>query len=203
MTLNKFQKANESIRLDGEAKERMIANILAADTEPVRRRWFSPAWAGVFCGALVLVLFLMIPRSTNAPMMEYSAEESVSDSYEMEVTEETAEEEKGMRDAEMLSEQLGYRVPDFGLLEGAEVEYERTGESSGLAVIHHEGNEYVVYFTPKEDPSGSTAENNTFMEDGGESEPAVQFTSDGIEYTVSSRNPLSEEEIELLKGIIE
>ena len=78
MTLNRYQKANESLHLSEERKEDMIQNILAADTEPKKvRRPFPLVFGTVMAGAFAVLLFVMIPRTVNHGVSYDAARQAV------------------------------------------------------------------------------------------------------------------------------
>ena len=72
MTSNKYQKANEQIRLSEAQKSQMLENILSADITPAKKQWHMPVygWAGMMAGAFALILILVLPmrpKTSEAP----------------------------------------------------------------------------------------------------------------------------------------
>ena len=84
MTSNKYQKANEQIRLSEAQKSQILENILSADITPAKKQWHMPVygWAGMMAGAFALILILVLPmrsKTAEAPAyqpMQNDSEES-------------------------------------------------------------------------------------------------------------------------------
>ena len=84
MTSNRYQKANEQIRLSEAQKSQILENILSADITPAKKQWHMPVygWAGMMAGAFALILILVLPmrpKTAEAPSyqpMQNDSEES-------------------------------------------------------------------------------------------------------------------------------
>ncbi|MBR2769189.1 MAG: hypothetical protein IKD68_09655 [Solobacterium sp.] len=70
MTLNKYQKANEFIRLSEDQKESIVANLLKEEITPARKPLFvfRPWMAGLTAAFAVLILYFGVFHRTGAPM---------------------------------------------------------------------------------------------------------------------------------------
>ncbi len=197
MTSNKYQKYNETIRLDETQKETILRNIMEADVKPARRS--VPGWrfAAVFACVLALFAFLILPRHKASPDAASAAEAETESAvmYDALPTEESAEAEEADRlRAEDLSNALGYRIPDMdGYAPEARPEYEQVSDTSGRIVLTAGGSTVTILT----DTGSETAVENSLTllpaEQGAApaadsaEEPTVSrisFEQDGIVYQV-------------------
>ena len=214
MTLNKYQKYNEKIRLDETMKEDILNHVMEAEIKPVRRT--VPGWrpAVVFACILAVFAFLIVPRGKGSDMAgEAASEPAVMYDEPAEAMENAAEAMDSAAasgyTAETLSDQLGYRIPDMsGFSDGNAAEYTALSDTQGQIRLVCSGNPVIIAterIVPAEADSEEAAA-GTVTEGANESFTADDtvsqwsFEQDGILYLITFESPVSAEtaaEIEL------
>ena len=207
MTLNKYQKYNEKIRLDETMKEDILNHVMEAEIKPVRRA--VPGWrpAVVFACILAVFALLIVPRRKGTDMAGEAASESAV-LYEEPAEAMDSAAASGYT-AETLSDQLGYRIPDMsGFSDGNAAEYTALSDTQGQIRLVCSGNPVIIAterIVPAEADSEEAAA-GTVTEGANESFTADDtvsqwsFEQDGILYLITFESPVSAEtaaEIEL------
>lgn len=194
MTLNKYQKYNENIRLDDDAKEAILKSVMETEIKPAKRR--IPGWrfAAVFACGLAAVVFLIIPRhpQTYNEMAMSTADEAPAEGA-MDFSAEAAEEPAmaaGVSGADSLSYELGYRVPDLSGYGNGYADYERVSETGGKIVLFRDDNVITILTDPALEKAETTEEEtavNSYMEDAKASELVSElvFEAGGVQYQIT------------------
>ena len=207
MTLNKYQKYNEKIRLDESMKEDILNHVMEAEIKPVRRA--VPGWrpAVVFACILAVFALLIIPRRTGTDMAsEAASEPAVLYEEPSEAMESAADAMDSAAEsrytAETLSEQLGYRLPDMsGFSDRSDVEYMALSDTQGQIRLVCDGNAVIIAterIVPNEADREETAD-GAVTEGANESFEAEKtvsewsFEQDGILYRITFESPVSAE----------
>ena len=217
MTLNKYQKYNESVRLDDRAKEEILNRVMEADITPAKRR--IPGWrfAAVFaCLAAAFGLFL-IPRhklSQAEPAMEAAAAEEASESavlYDSAPAEAAEAEAAPVLSADTLSMELGYVIPDMDSYSGASgTVYERISQTGGRITMQY-GNGAVTILTDpvstkeREQPAAEAVTSaNSIAETagGGDTVSETVLEQNGIRYLIVFDPAVSRAEAEDIEQYI-
>lgn len=213
--MNKYQQANEQIRLNEDQKEAILNEIMSMETTPAKKT--LPGfyrWAGIVAGAFAVVLLLLLPGrmsmsgSSNSTMNETMAMEEAADtdqamSIDSEtVTEGAMEPATGAYDADSLANDLQCRVPDFSSYPGARtVEYSRTSETTGTVYVTTEQGEFVLQIEALSETSEAKQE-YSITEFADERAYEVLYEDEHVRYSLLSKDSLSETEREELKGFL-
>jgi hypothetical protein len=202
--LNKYQQANEPIRLSEEQKEAILNHALRAEIQPAGRT--VPGfyrWAGVLAGAFAVLLLILLPgrmkpASSDAPAMNEtmameSREENALDHESAEYDSAAAAAEPC--DALQLAAELGCPVPDFSSYPNVRaVEYTRISAAAGTVYVAAEQGEFVLLIEalPKSDETAAE----------GEEETEVLYEDDEVRYSLLDARSLSEAGKDELKGFL-
>ena len=201
--MNKYQQANEPIRLSEEQKEAILNHALRAEIQPAGR--IVPdfyRWAGVFAGAFAVLLLILLPgrmkpASSDAPAMN---ETMAMESRESALDHESAEYDSTAAaaepcDAAQLAAELGCPVPDFSTYPNVRaVEYTRISAAAGTVYVAAEQGEFVLLIEalPKSDEPAAE----------GEEETEVLYEDDEVRYSLLDARSLSEAGRDELKGFL-
>ena len=213
--MNKYQQANEQIRLSEQQKEAILNEIMSMETAPAGKS--LPGfyrWAGIFAGALAVVLLMVLPgrmkptASSNSTMNETMAMEEAADSEtDMGMPAESVREgseiaASGTYDAKALAADLHCSVPDFEHYPGAKtVEYTRTSETTGTIYVATEQNEFVVLIETLADPAAEEQEATAAAKADDETYE-VLYEDETVRFSLFANNDMSETEREELKGFL-
>ena len=207
MTLNKYQKYNEKIRLDESMKEDILNHVMEAEIKPVRRA--VPGWrpAVVFACILAVFALLIIPRRTGTDMASEAASEPAVLYEEPSEAMESASDamdsaaEAGYT-AETLSDQLGYRIPDMdGFSDTSAAEYMALSDTQGQIRLVCGGNAVIIAterIVPneadrEETADGAVTEGATESFEAENTVSEYSFEQDGILYRITFESPVSAE----------
>ena len=195
MTLNKYQKANEQIRLRESDRQAILAGVLNADPKPKKKFSLSFAgWGALAAAGAAVLLFILLPRPSMsaAPQNDAAAGETYR---EEEAVMDAAAEETGMT-REEAERMLGQSLVNLEQLEGVEsVEYRSYGGGSVEISLSYGGTPVLILAESDLVTSAQTLE----ME-----EPADTANTTGtVRYTITYPEGQDDALDEILRNVLE
>ena len=205
MTSNKYQKANEKIKLSEAQKAAITENVLNADIKPVRKGMPGWGWVGIVAFGFVLLLALIMPMKpsiSSAPALaKEETSETSADSYEGmdllyeeesavgQATNESMEESSFISKTE-LETRLGHTLPDFETLSFAShVGYQWINDETAQIQITSADSEILVRIMPEEQLCDIDAQQTV--------------TADGLGYQIVVLSGENSEAVEEVKALIQ
>ncbi len=191
MTLNKYQKYNETIKLDDARREEILDRVMQTEIRPARRGFSAARWGIAGAAVFALILLVILPGAFFEK--NQSAEDMAPASAEVAEERFDAEEEAVSFDA----------VPASGVLNfdgyNGMKEWEVLQDTPEKTVIWMatEGNEITITIRRKD-----TAPINGPAEQADEPVSARTFVIDGTAYELVFDSPVSSAEADQLEQYI-